>query len=113
MHLTPAQLRHAAGLKEKIEALQHQLSQLKGIPGTTAEAAEPAPRARKKISAAGIARIRAAQKLRWAKVKNAAPAGPAKPGKRGRKKMSLAGRAKMAAAAKARWARVRAEKAGN
>jgi hypothetical protein len=111
INLTPAQLRHAANLKEKIESLQHELSHLHGAPTVAASTAAPAKRARRKISAAGIARIRAAQKARWARVKGtAAPA--AKPGKRGRRKMSAAARAKIAAAARARWARFRAAKAG-
>jgi len=111
INLTPAQLRHAADLKEKIEALQNELGHLHGAPSVAA-ASTPAPagRARRKISAAGIARIRAAQKWRWAKVKGAAPAA-AKPAKLGRRKMSPAARAKIAAAARARWARVRAAKA--
>jgi hypothetical protein len=104
-NLTPAQLRHAADLKEKIEALQHELNHLNGAPAVAAPASAPVKRARKKISAAGIARIRAAQKARWARVKAGAKA--AKPGKR-RHKMSAAGRAKIAAAARARWARFHA-----
>ena len=105
INLTPSQLRHAADLKEKIEALQQQLSQLQG----DSVAAAPARRARRKISAAGIARIRAAQKLRWAKAKGTAGAG--KPGKRGPRKMSAAARAKIAAAQKKRWAAFHAAKA--
>lgn len=105
INLTPAQLRQAADLKEKIEALQQQLSHLQG---DSAAAAAPAGRARRKISAAGIARIRAAQKLRWAKAKGTAGA---KPGKRGPRHMSAAARAKIAAAQKKRWAAFHAAKA--
>lgn len=119
-NLTPAQLRQAAALKEKIEQLQKQLTQLSV---TQAPISKPAPtvtpkavKARKKMSAAGIAKIRAAQKARWAKIKSAAPKtaptpkapasakAPAKPAKR---VLSAAARAKMAAAAKARWAKVK------
>jgi len=64
-NLTPTQLRHAAKLKEKIERLQRELSQLTGA---STAAAGPVKYAKRKISAAGIARIRAAQKKRWAKV---------------------------------------------
>ena len=100
-NLTAKQLRRAADLKERIDALQEKLSQLLGAP-------EPAPvivtgkRKRKKISAAGIARIRAAQKARWAAIKkgNAAP--------KRKRKVSAAGRAKLAALARARWAKVKA-----
>jgi len=50
------------------------------------------------ISAAGRARIAAAQKARWAKVK----------GKTGKRTMSASARAKIAKAAKARWAKAKA-----
>jgi hypothetical protein len=107
INLSPAQLRHAADLKEKIEALQHELSHLHG--GSEAAPAAPAGRAKRKISAAGIARIRAAQKLRWSKAKGTKAA---KPGKRGPRKMSASARAKIAAAQKARWAKFHAAKGG-
>ena len=104
INLTPSQLRQAANIKEKIVQLQKQLAQLQG----TKVAAPAAKPAKKKISADGIARIKAAQKARWAQINGAAKA---KPVKKARRKMSAAGRAKIAAAAKARWAKVRAEKA--
>ena len=106
INLTPSQLRRAAVLKEKIESLQHELSRLNI--SVDDGAAAPAGRAKRKISAAGIARIRAAQKARWAKFK----AGASQPARRGPRKMSAAARAKIAAAARARWARAHAEKAG-
>ncbi len=116
INLTPAQLRHAADLKDKIEALQHELSRLNGSPSVASAPVStdaPVTRAKRKISAAGIAKIRAAQKARWAKVKGAAPpaAKAANPAKAGRRKMSAAGIAKIRPAQKARWARVRAAKA--
>ena len=123
-NLTPAQLRQAAALKEKIGQLQKQLTQLLGPqPPVSKSAPTVAPKAikaRKKMSAAGIAKIRAAQKARWAKIKSAAPKtaptpktpapakAPAKPAKR---VLSAAARAKIAAAAKARWAKVKGAKA--
>jgi hypothetical protein len=123
-NLTPAQLRQAAALKEQIEQLQKQLTQLFG---TQAPVSKPVPtvapkaiKARKKMSAAGIAKIRAAQKARWAKIKSAAPKAvptpkapaPAKaPAKKVKRVLSDAARAKMAAAAKARWAKVKGAKA--
>jgi hypothetical protein len=57
------------------------------------------------MSAAGRARIAAAQKARWAKIKGAKPA-PKAPAKK--RTMSAAGRARISAAAKARWAKARA-----
>lgn len=111
-NLTAAQLRHAAGLKEKIEALQSELSQLQGTEVTVIESTGES---KKKISAAGIARIKAAQKARWAKVKAATAAMEAAsteaPHQKKTRKMSAAGRARIAAAARARWARVRSAKA--
>ena len=113
INLTPAQLRHAADLKEKIESLQHELSRLHGSnDGAVSAAAAPGRRGKRKISAAGIARIRAAQKLRWSKVKGASAPAAKKTGKRGPRKMSASARAKIAAAQKARWAKVRAAKGG-
>jgi hypothetical protein len=100
-HLTAKQLRRAADLKERIDVLQESLGELLGFTA-------PAPvvatekRKRKKISAAGIARIRAAQKARWAAIKKDDTAPQRK------RKVSAAGRAKLAALARARWAKVKA-----
>jgi hypothetical protein len=65
-NLTPSQLRQAAVLKEKIEELQTELSQLLGAVGKETSTTA-VTKGKKKISAAGIAKIRAAQKARWAK----------------------------------------------
>jgi hypothetical protein len=65
-NLTSSQLRKAAAIIEKIEKLQSQLNELSGAE-IVSPAAKPAGK-RRKISAAGIAKIRAAQKARWAKV---------------------------------------------
>ena len=61
------------------------------------------------ISAAGRARIAAAQRARWAKLKGKGPrsASTTMPKKR---TMSVAARKRIAAAQRARWARVRAGK---
>ena len=69
INLTSAQLRHAANLKEKIAALEKELAALLG---TSAPAAAAKP-AKKKggMSAAGRARIGAAAKARWAKIRAA------------------------------------------
>lgn len=118
IHLTSSQLRHAADLKEQIVALEHQLAGLMQGNGNSpapapapAAAAAPVKAGKRTISAAHIAKIRAAQKLRWARF-NAAKAQPAvsqtaQPGKRGPNKMSAAGRARIAAAQRARWAKQR------
>ena len=62
------------------------------------------------MSAAAKAKISAAAKLRWAKVKGAKPAAKPKaiPARKKKGGMSAAGRAKISAAAKARWAKAKA-----
>ena len=67
-NLTSSQLRQAATLKDKIQSLQKELAKLVGTTEVKAPAARPAKR---KMSAAGRAKIRAAQKARWAKIKAA------------------------------------------
>ena len=117
--LSPSQLRQAAALKEKIAGLEKELAAVLG--SETKSTSVPAKPAKKGgMSAAGKAKIAAAQKLRWAKI-NAAKGKPAagktvaKPAavKPAKKKfvMSAEAKAKISAAAKARWAKVRAEKA--
>jgi len=113
-NLTPSQLRQAADLKEKIEALETELAVLSGgntpAPAEAPEPAAPAKPGRRTMSPAHKAKIRAAQKIRWANY-NAGKTQPAvKPAKRGPNKMSAAGRAAISAAAKARWAKIRAAK---
>ncbi len=108
--LTSVQLKRAAELKEQLETLTSELNELLGNGDVTGVVA---PKKKGKFSAAGLARLRAAQKARWAKIKLAKGGAEAKPAKQPRRKMSAAGRAKNAAGARARWAKVRAEKAGN
>jgi ElaB/YqjD/DUF883 family membrane-anchored ribosome-binding protein len=102
LSFTTTQLRHAADLKEKIEALNKELSSIIGTPDSVTT---DAPKKRKKMSAAARAKISAAAKARWAKVKTAKPAAKAPAKKR---TMSAAAKAKISAAAKARWAKVKA-----
>jgi hypothetical protein len=125
-NLSSSQLRQAADLKEKISALENELSQLldsTSRPVAVKPAAAAAPKKKGGMSAAGRARIVAAQKARWAKVKGAKPetkaiTATAKPGiavnvtPPAKKKftMSAAAKAKISAAAKARWAKVRGAK---
>jgi hypothetical protein len=101
INATPRELRRAADLQEKIQSLQQELNR---ILGAAVEPASPAPKKRK-MSAAGVARIRAAAKARWAKIR-AAKRG-AKPAKKAKRKISAAGRARLRALAKARWAQVK------
>lgn len=64
---------------------------------------------RRTFSAATKAKMAAAQRARWAKLKGGTPAPAAAP-KKARRKLSAAGRAAIVAAAKARWAKVKAAK---
>jgi hypothetical protein len=105
--LSGAALRQAANIKDKIQALEKEL--LTVLKNTTiAVSASSSEPVKKKggMSAAGKAKIAAAQKRRWAKVKAQAKTAGKTPAKKGG--MSAAGRAKIAAAAKARWAKAKA-----
>src|ERR1039458_9058584 len=93
--LTPRQLRRAADVKERIDALEKELGQLLEAPAPAPAPAATATRKRKKISAAGIARIRAAQRARWAAVKKSKT--PAKAAPKRKRKLPAAGRARLAA----------------
>lgn len=62
------------------------------------------------ISAAGRARIAAAQRARWAKVKGKGGQGPRAATATGKRTMSASARRKIAAAQRARWAKVKATK---
>jgi hypothetical protein len=108
-NLTSTQLRQAADLKEKIAGLEKQLAGIIFVGGKNPAPVKVSKPARKKrgMSAAGRARIAAAQKLRWAKI-NAGKTKRAAPKATKRRKMSAAGRAAVAAAARARWAKAKA-----
>jgi hypothetical protein len=58
------------------------------------------------MSAAVKAKMRAAAKARWAKIKGTTSS--AKPEKKPKRKFIVAGRARLVALAKARWAKVKA-----
>ena len=102
-NLSVQQLRLAADLKEKIAALEKQLS---GITGTSEKsvlvvAPKAAKPAKRKLSAAHLAKIRAALKLRWAKFNAAKAKNAPVAAKPAQKKfvMSAEARAKISAAA--------------
>ena len=65
-------------------------------------------RTRRKISAAGRARIAAAQRARWAKVRGTSKQKQSVVTMPKKKTMSAAARRKIAAAQRARWAKVKA-----
>jgi hypothetical protein len=107
LSLTPTQLRLAANLKEKLASANKELAL---IFGATSPAAVRSPGKPKGMSAAGRARIAAAQKARWSKVKAAksvsVTTGAKVPVKKGT--MSAAAKAKLSASAKARWTKRKA-----
>jgi hypothetical protein len=66
--LSIRQLKQAVAIKQKIAKLEAELASLVGAPAMTA----PAPKKRKgTMSEAGRARVAAAQRKRWAKIKAA------------------------------------------
>ena len=116
-----AQLQQALTIATQIESLKVELASI--VAGSSIDAAQsvstPVPvtkPGRRTMSAAARAKIAAAQKVRWAKVKGetSQPAVAAKaksPAKgKARRIFSPEARAKMAAAAKARWAKVKKAK---
>jgi hypothetical protein len=103
--LSSKQLRRAADIKDKIQSLQHELNRVLGGSNSAPTGAAPQKR---KMSAAGRARIAAAQKARWAKTKRTKS--KAAPIRKPKRQMSAASRAKISAAAKARWAEIKTAK---
>lgn len=72
LRLTPSQLRQAANLKEKIARLEKELNAILDAPAPSATTSTvKATKKKSKMSAAGRAKIAAAQKARWAKIKAA------------------------------------------
>src|SRR5580692_10786095 len=99
INLSVSQLRNAANLKEKIESFEKELHRILGAPAKTISPS--APKKKFTMSAAAKAKISAAAKARWAKVKGKKSAPKAK------SKMSPAARKKLSALAKARWAKIK------
>ena len=104
--LTVNQLRRAAAIKERIEALNKELRAILGAPAK----AGAAPKKKRTMSASVKMKIAAAQKTRWANLRRAKPATLlVKPAVVAKKKVSPATKAKLSAKLKAFWA---AKKAG-
>jgi hypothetical protein len=102
INITPQQLRRAADLKEKMDALETELNSILGSPAQMSDGA--VVRKRRKMSRAGRARIAAAARARWAKIK----AGRPSPARKPKKRMSAAAKARLAAIARARWRKAKA-----
>jgi len=105
--LTVNQLKRAAAIKERIEALNKELRSILGAPAKSGTA----PKKKRTMSASVKRKIAAAQKTRWPNLRRATPETlPVTPAAKAKKKtMSPAARAKMSAKLKAFWA---AKKAG-
>jgi hypothetical protein len=89
-------------LSKEVKAIDAALS---AFGAAYAKGVEP----RSRMSAAGRARIAAAQRARWAKVKAKSDKGNVVPMPK-KRTLSAAARKKIAAAQRARWARVKAAK---
>lgn len=89
-------------LEDERSRIDRAIQALRGL-----KAASPAKTTgRRTLSAAARRRIAAAQRARWARVKDQKVI----PIKSGKRRISAGGRARIAAAARARWAKVRAAK---
>jgi hypothetical protein len=104
---------HAAidGYEAQKARIDAQIAELRAmLPGGTAEtsaAAEPKSRGRRRISAAGRARIAEAQRTRWAALKGSSDEKASAPAK-AKRRLSAAGRKNIVDALKRRWAAKRA-----
>jgi len=103
------------GFEEQKRHIDTRIAELRAIQsgGSAEPTATPTPvrRKRRKMSAAGRARIAEAQRKRWAASKKASqPSAPQKTAKP-KRRLSAAGRKAIVAAAKKRWALKRAEAA--
>jgi hypothetical protein len=90
-------------LQSRIDSLTNKLSKILGGGGNGIASPFISPKGKRKVSAAGRARMAAAQQARWAKLNGRAE----KPAKKGKRTMSAAGRKAIALAAKRRWAAVK------
>jgi hypothetical protein len=102
INATPTQLRKAADIQEKIQSLQEELGQILGGEVSTPAQPAKAPKRKWKFSATARAKMRKAQKARWAKIKGTAPS--AKTAHKPKKKMSAQGLANIRAGVAKRMA---------
>ena len=97
-----------AELKAERDQLERAITALEHVTGSSNRPSRP--RARRRISAKGLARIRAAQRARWAKVRGEKKVVPIRSAKAGKRTMSASARRKIAAAQRARWAKLKRRK---
>ncbi|NBR87730.1 MAG: hypothetical protein EBS84_19085 [Proteobacteria bacterium] len=92
--------------KAKIEGRLNAINQVLGGEVPVAVVSTATRGGRRTFSAATKAKMAAAQKARWAKIRGkAAPTTPSAPAPKKKRKMSAAGRAAIKAAQKGRWAK--------
>lgn len=114
LSLSPSDLRRAAEIKERIDALNAELAGILNDESAAVPTTVGKRGGGRTMSAAGRARIAAAARARWAKIRAEKGGGTdqsaSKPAGK-RRTMSPAARKKISEAAKARWAKIRAQKA--
>src|SRR2546426_4017361 len=103
-NLTAGQLRQAANIKERIDALQNEIASIFGSSEQADNGASS--RTKRRMSRAGRARIAAAARARWARIRGMKHS--VRPAHQPRRKMSAAARARLSAMAKARWRKAKA-----
>ncbi|MGD1083537.1 MAG: hypothetical protein ABSA47_02160 [Verrucomicrobiota bacterium] len=108
-NITTTQLNQIIAIKEQIEALQAQIESIAGGGDEGGDSPVPFVVTKRRRSPAARARMAAAQRARWARIKGTG-ARASKPGRKGKRRLSAAGRAAIIAATKARWARVKKAK---
>lgn len=108
--LAKAEQAKADSLHEKLESIQKLIGVLGGKTVKVTKKVPKVRRGRGKMSAAGRARIAAAQKKRWAAWKAKKGKKAVKVAPKAKRKLSAEGRARIVAAQKARWAKVKAAK---
>ena len=102
-----------AELKTERDQLDRAITALEHVTGRGNRVLRP--RTRRRISAEGLARIRAGQKARWVKARGRQKVVPIHSAKAAKRTMSASARRKIAAAQRARWAKLKRRKknAGN
>ena len=102
------QLRDERGrAQQQLQQLDSAIAVLEGLDGNHSQA-RTSSRAGRIVSALARRRMAAAQRARWAKVRQASGKSPRKP--RAMRVLSADARRRIAAAQKARWARFRADR---
>ncbi|HXT13492.1 MAG TPA: hypothetical protein VN873_18210 [Candidatus Angelobacter sp.] len=69
MNISASELRRAADIRDKIESLQSELNKLLGNGAQVSSDSKTPKRKRRKMSVAARAKIAAAARARWAKVR--------------------------------------------